>query len=482
VLISKSDSFQKKGTAFFPGSSLAGEGLLVSDGDVWSRQRRLSNPAFRQAAVSGPGWARGRGAPLAPLGPRDPHGPAPAPGRRRAPRPESHPPPTRDARRPTPDARGPGPRPPAPQVATYADAIVGVSGGFLRRRWRRGGLRDVYADFNELTLEIVASTLFGADMRGAAAGRITGAIRAAFEFFAARAATGFAVPEWVPTPGNLRYGAAVAELDEVVYGLIRERRAAAAAGAPPGDDLLGRLLSARDEEGDGDGMSTRALRDELMTLLVAGQETSAIVLAWACHLLAGDPGWQRRCADEAAAALAGRPAGDLGPSDLPALAATQAAVLEAMRLLPPAYLVGRCARRDVDVAGFRVPAGTTVLPSPYLLHRDPRHWDAPAEFRPSRWEGPLADAGGAAARVCAGMGPGGAYVPFGAGPRNCIGAGFALLETSLVLARVVSDYEVRPGGRFSRPVEPAPVITLRPGTVELEVVPRAGARGARAGA
>lgn len=139
VLISKSDSFQKKGTAFFPGSSLAGEGLLVSDGEVWARQRRLSNPAFRQAAVG-----------------------------------------------------------------AYADAMASVTRGFLQRRWCRGGLRDVYADFNELTLEVVAETLFGADMRGPLAERITAAIKTAFEFFAGRASTGFIIPESVPTPGNIQ--------------------------------------------------------------------------------------------------------------------------------------------------------------------------------------------------------------------------------------------------------------------------------------
>ena len=174
VLLDKSDCFQKEGTAFFPGSSLAGNGLLVSDGETWARQRRLSNPAFRRAAVE-----------------------------------------------------------------TYARCMVEVGGRLVRDKWSKRGVRDVYADFNDATLEIVASALFGTDVAGARASKINGAIKDSFEFFGRRAATGMVIPEWAPTFDNIRYNDAVKRLDEEVYAIIAKRRDAAARGDDNGElDLL----------------------------------------------------------------------------------------------------------------------------------------------------------------------------------------------------------------------------------------------------
>ena len=229
VLVDQSECFQKDGTAFFPGSSLAGNGLLVSDGETWARQRRLSNPAFRKAAVE-----------------------------------------------------------------TYARCMIEVGERLVNKTWSRRGRRDVYADFNDATLEIVASALFGADVVGARASTINGAIKDSFEFFGRRAATGMIIPEWAPTFDNVRYNDAVKRLDEEVYSIIAKRRRAMASGEQKNElDLLDRLLLEKDEnEGDGNdatGMSDKALRDELMTLMVAGQETSAILLSWACALIAERP-------------------------------------------------------------------------------------------------------------------------------------------------------------------------------------------------
>lgn len=455
VLITRSSSFVKEGTAFFPGSSLAGEGLLVSDGDVWARQRRLSNPAFRSAAVN-----------------------------------------------------------------AYADAMASAGAALLAKQWSSRSLRDVYADFNDLTLAIVADALFGADVRGEDARAINGAIRDAFAYFAKRASVGFVVPEWVPTPDNLAYNGAVAKLDEAVYALIARRRAkrtgadgdvrVAAAkeesakegeANPPtprvrwddaakdwvlteaspsarfseetdatptrAPDLLDRLLDAVDEEGDGAGMDDVSLRDELMTLMVAGQETSAILLSWVCAFLAQHPEVAARCAAEAEAVIGPDPLSDLPTAESYAqLKYCEAVVYEAMRLAPPAYMVGRCCAEDVHVAGYDLPKGTTVLVAPYLLHRDARWWSRPLEFDPDRWrsealsEYPLK-----------GMGPNGAYVPFGAGPRVCIGTGFAMMEATLLLATVARGVELRlkPG---AAPPKPRALITLRPEPFELDVVPR----------
>lgn len=184
-----------------------------------------------------------------------------------------------------------------------------------------------------------------------------------------------------------------------------------------------------------------------MTLLIAGQETSAIVLAWSCFFLARHPEWQDRAREEVMQLGASS-----GPTheDVTRLLTVQAVLLESMRLMPPAYLVGRCAREDVQVGGFDVAAGTSALLSPYLLHRDVRLWQDPLSFDPSRWDGALRDAGGNAVRICSGMGPAGNYIPFGAGPRNCIGTGFALLEGILVLAMILQRHSLRFGAKFAR--------------------------------
>ena len=222
-----------------------------------------------------------------------------------------------------------------------------------------------------------------------------------------------------------------------------------------------------DEEGDGAGMDDESLRDELMTLMVAGQETSAILLSWVCAFLAQHPAVAARCAAEAEAVIGPDPLSDLPTAESYAqLKYCEAVVYEAMRLAPPAYMVGRCCAEDVRVAGYDLPKGTTVLVAPYLLHRDARWWSRPLEFDPDRWrsealsEYPLK-----------GMGPNGAYVPFGAGPRVCIGTGFAMMEATLLLATVARGVELRlkPG---AAPPKPRALITLRPEPFELDVVPR----------
>ncbi|KAK9842342.1 hypothetical protein WJX81_007701 [Elliptochloris bilobata] len=401
VLIDQAADFVKEGTAFFPGTALAGQGLLVSDGDTWRRQRQLANPAFRRSAV-----------------------------------------------------------------ASYAAAMAGETRSLLEGPWAGGGARPVYADFNTLTLDITTAALFGTGLPRDQATEVTGAIRTAFEFFSERAASGFVVPEWLPTPGNAAYAAAVTRLDAAVYGVI-DRRAAELAAAPAQapQSLLDALLGARDEGGG--RMARRALRNELMTLLVAGQETAAIALAWACALLAHHPAAQARAAAEVEAQLGGeRPSA----ANAGSLRYLEAVVLEALRLRPPAYLVGRCAARDVNLGPYSLPAGTTVLVSPYLLHRDAARWQAPAAFRPERWAGVLAQRGGAAAALH-GLGPNGAYVPFGAGPRNCIGTGFAMLEAVVVLASMLQRFRLSPLPGAAFPAA-EPRITLRPSAVELIVDPR----------
>eukprot|EP00198_Chlamydomonas_reinhardtii_P000787 XP_001690122.1 cytochrome P450 [Chlamydomonas reinhardtii] len=395
--------YVKEGTAFFPGSSLAGNGLLVSDGPVWQRQRRLSNPAFRRAAVE-----------------------------------------------------------------AYGGAMVAATEDMMRRVWGpAGGTRDVYADFNELTLQVTLEALFGFGSADEDAAQIVAAVEKAFTFFTQRAATGFVIPEWLPTWDNLEFAAAVQQLDRVVYGMINRRRQelAAAFGAGVPSDLLTSLLLARDE--DGSGMSDQALRDELMTLLVAGQETSAILLGWASALLAAHPEVQAAAAAEVAAVCGGPEAGTPTPASVRHMPYLESVVLETLRLYSPAYMVGRCARRDAALGPYVLPAGTTVLVSPYVMHRDPEVWEEPEVFRPERWQ----------ELQRSNLGPNGAYLPFGGGPRNCIGTGFAMMEALLVLAALLQRYSLAlppaagssSGGAFPKP---KPLLTLRPEAVVLRISPR----------
>jgi cytochrome P450 len=248
-------------------------------------------------------------------------------------------------------------------------------------------------------------------------------------------------PIWLPTPNNLRLKRAVRRLDEILYGFIRQRRQS---GVDRGD-LLSLLLHARDED-DGSRMTDRQLRDEAMTLFLAGHETTALTLAWAWYLLAGHPEAEERLLAEAQEVLNGRPP---TVADLPRLRYTEGVVLEALRLYPPAYVVGREAIDDCEIGGYRVPASTTLLMSQWVVHRDARHFEQPEAFRPERWAGDLAQ------RL-----PKYAYFPFGGGPRLCIGNTFAMMETVLVLATIAPRF------RFTLLPEPAvvpwPTFTLRP--------------------
>ena len=447
VLIDDEASFTKKGTAFFPSSRLAGDGLLVTDGDVWRSQRRLSNPAFRKAAVE-----------------------------------------------------------------TYAKAMNECIEETIRTRWRTNGERDIYEDFNEVTLQVVCRTLFGEDAVGTKGKEIVDSIRVAFEYFAKRSSgIEMILPEWFPLPSNISFNDAVDRLDNAVYAIIDKRLAEMEepcfiACATQEMDLLDRLLSAslddlvEDEEDrvlkgamassskdddDDDAvtntnkkkMSRKQLRDEVMTLIVAGQETSAIVLSWAVAFVAKDESFGERIAKEAMEArilaskrlkkiplekeqeectIAEEVIDDDGNCKEPDsetiiaqteltfesikdLPFTEAIILETMRLKPPAYIVGRSnSISDVHLDEnnkYDIPRGSTILVSPYLAHRDGQYWSKPNEFDPNRWLALDPETNQPYARTALrGMGYKNTYFPFGAGPRACIGAQFAMLEAIILLA------------------------------------------------
>jgi cytochrome P450 len=325
------------------------------------------------------------------------------------------------------------------RIAAYAAVMVEFAERMLAG-WEDGQRRDAQNDMMRLTLEIVAKTLFDSDVAGESADASV-AMEALLTSFTARMDRMFLVPEWFPTPGNLRTERAARRLDRIILAIIAQRRAS---GEDRGD-LLSMLLHAQDEE-DGTGMDDRQLRDEAMTLFMAGHETTANTLAWVWFLLSNHPEVERRLHDELDGVLGGRPP---DVADLPRLPYTDAVVTETLRLYPTVWLLGREAIEPCEVGGYPVPVGRTIFMSQWVLHRDPRFFDEPLSYRPERW------LDGLAKRL-----PRYAYFPFGGGPRICIGNAFAQMEAVLLLATIARRFRLRlePGAV----VAPVPTMTLRP--------------------
>lgn len=324
------------------------------------------------------------------------------------------------------------------QITGYANTMVEYTSRMLDT-WNDGEARDIHQEMMNLTLAIVAKTLFNADVsRDARASGI--AMEVVMQEFQARFGLQFLIPEFVPTPGNLRFRKAVRELDRIIYGIIKQRRQS---GEDAGD-LLSMLLQAQDE--DGSQMTDLQLRDEAITLFLAGHETTAIALSWTWYLLSQHAGVEAKLVDEIKTAL-----GDKHPTmdDLPQLRYAEAVILESMRLYPPAYAFGREALVDCEIHGYFVPAGTTIFVSQWVTQRDSRFFESPDEFKPERWENDLAK------RL-----PRYAYFPFSGGPRQCIGNSFAMMEAVLLMVRILQEYrlEIVQG----HPITFSPSITLRP--------------------
>jgi cytochrome P450 len=316
--------------------------------------------------------------------------------------------------------------------------------------WQPGERRDVHMDMMALTLRIAAKTLFNAEVDKDVA-NIGQAFNAVTDEIALRIRNPMVIPDAIPIPGNIRYLRGVRRIDRLVETIIEERQAD---GADRGD-LLSMLMLARDDEGH--PMTAKQLRDEVTTLLLAGHETTALALSWTWYLLAQHPEVDAKLTAELREVLRGHaPA----VSDLPRLRYAEHVVTEAMRLYPPAWGFGREALADCEIGGYAVPAGTTVIVSPWVSHRNPRYFDESEVFRPERWDGDFA------ATL-----PRFAYIPFGGGPRICIGNRFAMMEAVLVLATVAQRFRMELAG--DRPVVPLPSITLRPkGGVWVKPVPR----------
>jgi cytochrome P450 len=308
---------------------------------------------------------------------------------------------------------------------------------------RSGEAFDLHAQMSALALLIVSEVLFGADLSGDVA-RVGPEVSRILEILTHRMRTLWQlVPIWVPTPKSIRFLRSRALLDRIVNDLIAARRRRTEGPAP--DDLLAMLMEARAAD-TGAGMSDRQLRDEVMTLFLAGHETTANALTWTFMLLAGAPGIEARLHSEVDQVLEGRAPGF---EDLPRLPFTSRVIDESLRLYPPAWVVTRAALAPDEIGGYRIDKGDNLLLSQYLTHRHPAFWERPEEFDPDRF---LPERSANRPRF--------AYFPFGGGPRQCIGNQFALMEAVAVLARIAQSFQISLVPEHK--IELDPSITLRP--------------------
>jgi len=327
------------------------------------------------------------------------------------------------------------------RIAAYADTMVAYADR-MRGAWRDGATLDVAQEMNRLTLSIVGKTLFDADVESQAA-KVGEALTGVMETFWMTMLPFSELLEHLPVPKLRRGRAARAQLDAIIYGMIAERRRS----QRDHGDLLSMLLSAQDEEAEGDAgrMSDVQVRDEAMTIFLAGHETTANALTWTWYLLSTAPDVEAKLHAEVDRVLQGRLPRVVDIASLPFV---ERVVTESMRLYPPAWLIGRRAIADYELGPYVVPARTILVMSPFVTQRDVRFYTDPERFDPDRWTPEF--------RATL---PKFAYFPFGGGPRQCIGESFAWMELVLLVATIAQRWRLQlvPG----HPVVPEPVVTLR---------------------
>ena len=326
------------------------------------------------------------------------------------------------------------------RVASYAQMMVAYAAQ-TSERWQDGERRDISEEMMRLTLAIVGKTLFDADVERDA--RDVGeSLTAIMDLFNMMLLPFAELLEKLPLPQKRRFEKAKARLDAIIYRLIEERRRS---GEDHGD-LLSMLLLAQDEEERSGGMTDEQVRDEALTIFLAGHETTSNALTWTWYLLSQHPEIEARLHEELDAVLGGRLPEF---NDVAALRYTEMVLAESMRLYPPAWAIGRLSVEDYEVGGYRLPKGSLVLLSQYVMHRDARYFPRPEHFDPLRW---LPEAREARPQY--------AYFPFGGGVRRCIGEGFAWMEGILLLAALAQGWRLRLVP--NHPVKTHPIITLRP--------------------
>ena len=326
------------------------------------------------------------------------------------------------------------------RISTYADIMTGY-GLRMCERWQPGAMLDIHREMTQVTLAVVSKTLLDADVDSAEASAVSDAVTMLMPLIdnpiLILSPTLF---RWMP--GHRSYRKALEQLDSTVYRIVAEHRRT---GDDRGD-LLSMLLAARDEEDAGGRMSDQQVRDEVMTIFLAGHETTANALTWTFYLLSQNPEAEARIHVELDVVLGGRrPTLD----DLPRLTYTAMVLNESLRMYPPVWAIGRRALSDVEVGGWVIPAGSNIALSQWAMHHDARYYLDPWVFRPERWLPGERD-----------KRPEFAFFPFGGGPRICIGESFARMEAALLIAAIAQNWRLRlqPGFR----VELLALVTLRP--------------------
>lgn len=369
----------RKGRIYAEAKSSIGNGLLISEGGFWRRQRRLAQPSFHRQHISG-----------------------------------------------------------------FAKIMTDSTEAMLEQ-WEKYEQNeqsfDVVSEMKRLTLRIVGLTLFSTEL-GDGMEVISRSLEIARAHFMRRMWQPVRLPVSIPTRRNRLYLQAIRDAEEIIYRIIAEHRQKPEANP---NNLLSMLLRAQDEE-TGESMSDRQLRDESLTIMTAGHETTAVALSWMWYLLAQHKNVERKLHNELSGVLGGRvPTFE----DLPNLKYTLMIIEEALRLYPPVWVVGRMAIADDEISGYQIKAGSEIILSPHITQRHADFWDEPEKFNPERFS-PKESA--ARERF--------AYFPFGGGARVCIGNNFALTEAQLILATVAQRYRLRLLPDYL--VEPEASFTLHP--------------------
>lgn len=324
-----------------------------------------------------------------------------------------------------------------PKMEGFAGVMIDSTRRMLDS-WHGQSRVDVSQQMMDLTMDVVARSLLGGDV-GSEIDEVKVAITDGLAHVMHKMGALVDLPESVPTPRNLKFRKALRGIERVVRKLIDRRL------RQPGSDLLTALLAARDED-SGEAMSEKLLKDEVITMFLAGQETTATALTWTLYLLDSHPEVEAKLREEIASVLGTR---EPSATDIPKLVYLGFVIQESLRLYPPAWWYGRTPIKDDTLGGFDIPAGTILTLIPFLTHRNSEYWESPLSFRPERFD----PSKGAKITPYS-------YVPFAAGPRMCIGKDFALIEMTLTLAMILQRYRL---SRVSRdPLEMAPGITLRP--------------------
>jgi cytochrome P450 len=325
----------------------------------------------------------------------------------------------------------------ASRLDAYVPAMIELTDE-TTGRWRDGETIDLHAEMSRLTLAIVVATLFGADLSDAEASGVSAALSEVVAQYPRAFSPLLPVTERLPLPANRRFERAIAVFDAAVHRLIDRRRSEGAAG----EDVLSRLFRAQDEDGS---MTPKQVRDHAITLFLAGHETTSNALSFAWHLLGEAPEAGSRLFEEAVANDVGSDATARAADRLPF---ARAVLDESMRRYPPAWAIGRRSTEPHVAGPFELPAGSVLVVSPWLLHHDPRWWADAGRFVPERWLEPDPDR------------PRAAYLPFGAGPRMCVGEPFARLEAVLLLGRIARAWRFEADPSVELALQPG--ITLRP--------------------